>query len=223
MKRTRLADRILPTYTKREETINMTTHIVGGALGVIYLILCVVFSILHDNTLGVISSIVYGLCVITLFTASSIYHGLPDSTAKRVFQVLDHCAIYFMIAGTYTPIVLCSIMKESPFIAWLIFGIVWSLTALATTFTAIDLNKYKKFSMVCYILMGWCIIAFIKVTYKAVGLEGLIFLALGGILYTVGAVLYGIGKKKPYVHSLFHLFVDLASLMQFFCIFFYVI
>ncbi len=223
MKRTRLADRILPIYTKREESINMTTHIVGGGLGVIYLILCVIFSILHNSIIGVISSFVYGICLITLFTVSSIYHGLPDSTAKKVLQVIDHCAIYFMIAGTYTPIVLCAIRKENPFIAWLIFGIVWSLTAIATTFTAIDLNKYKKFSMICYILMGWCIIAFMKVTYQAIGTGGIVFLALGGILYTIGAVLYGIGKKKCYVHSLFHLFVDLASLMHFFCIFFYVI
>ncbi len=223
MKRTCIADRILPPYTKGEEIFNMVSHIVGGALGVCYLVLCVTFSILNHSVIGVISSIVYGMSVITLFTMSSIYHGLPNSFAKRVLQVIDHCTIYFMIAGTYTPIVLCAVRRVSPITGWLVFSIVWGITAVAATFTAIDLNKYKRFSMICYIIMGWCIVAFWRITYQAIGVGGVIFLLVGGVLYTIGAILYGIGRKKRYVHSLFHIFVDLASLMHFFCIFFYVI
>ena len=223
MERIRISERILPFYTKGEEIFNMVSHIVGGSLGIVYLVLCVIFSALHRSPIGVVSSAIYGASVIVLFTMSSIYHGLKDSTAKRVLQVFDHCTIYLMIAGTYTPIVLCSVRRLNTAIGWTIFGIVWGMTALAVTLTAIDLNKYKRFSMFCYLAMGWCIIIFWKITFQAIGVGGAIFLALGGILYTIGAILYALGKKKRYIHSLFHIFVDLASLMHFFCIFFYVI
>ena len=223
MKRTSLKDRVLPNYTKGEELSNMITHIVGGALGIIYLILCVVISVIHKNIYGVVSSAIYGVSVITLFTMSSIYHGLRQGTAKKVFQVIDHCTIYIMIAGTYTPIVLSAMRPISPVESWILFGIVWAVTAIAMVFTAIDHNKFKAFSMACYLGLGWCIIAFWDTTYKAIGFQGAVYLALGGVLYTIGAVLYGLGKKKRYVHTLFHIFVDLASLMHFFCIFFYVL
>ena len=143
--------------------------------------------------------------------------------AKKVLQVIDHCTIYFMIAGTYTPITLCSLREYSPVLGWTVFGFVWAIAALAATFTAIDLQKYKKFSMICYLALGWCIIVAFKPTWEAVGTGAIVFLLLGGVLYSIGAVLYGLGKKKRYAHSLFHLFVDVASLMHFFCIFFYVI
>ena len=223
MKRTPLADRTLPDYTKGEEIFNMVSHIVGGASGIVYLILCVMVATLHNNPYGIVGSVIYGISVILLFTMSSIYHGLRPGTAKKVFQVLDHCMIYIMIAGTYAPITLSAIRQQSATIAWVIFGIVWGVTLIAMTFTAIDHHKYKVFSMICYIGLGWAIIGFWPVTYKAITLGGAIFLALGGVLYTVGAILYGVGKKHRYVHSLFHLFVNAASLMHFFCIIFYAI
>ena len=223
MQRVRISERILPFYTKGEEIFNMVSHIVGGSLGIAYLTLCVIFAALHHSPIGVVSSAIYGSSVIILFTMSSIYHGLKDSTAKRVFQVIDHCTIYIMIAGTYTPIVLRGVRELNAAVAWTIFGVVWGMTLLAITFTAIDLNKYKVFSMVCYLVMGWFIIIFWKITFQAIGVGGAVFLALGGVLYTIGAVLYKLGKKKRFIHSLFHIFVDLASLMHFFCIFFYVI
>lgn len=221
MKRTALRDRMLPSYTKGEEIFNMVTHIIGGALGITYLVLCVIMAARNHNPYGVVSSSIYGASVILLFTMSSIYHGLRSGTAKKVFQVLDHCSIYLMIAGTYTPIALSAIRPHSTAAAWTIFGLVWGITFAAMVFTAIDHNKYKKLSMICYLGLGWLVIGFFPITYRAIGLNGIIFLALGGILYTIGALLYGVGKKKRYVHSLFHIFVDLASLMQFFCILFY--
>ncbi len=223
MKRTKLRDRLLPPYTKGEEITNMVTHIVGAAFGVAYLVLCVVFSALHGNVWGVVGSSIYGASVVALFTLSSVYHGLVPPMAKKVLQVLDHCTIYFMIAGTYTPITLCSLREANTALGWTVFGVVWGVCALAVTLTAIDLKKYSKFSMVCYIAMGWCIIFSLKPTVEALTIPGTMFLLIGGILYTLGAVLYGIGKKKKYVHSVFHVFVVLASLMHFFCIFFYVI
>lgn len=223
MKRTKLKDRLLPAYTKAEEKMNMITHIIGGAFGIVALVLCVIFSALHRNVWGVVGSAIYGASLILLYTTSSIYHGLRNGIAKKVFQVLDHCTIYFLIAGTYTPILFSAIRQVSKGWAWTIFGIVWGCAALATALTAIDLKKYSKFSMICYIGMGWCIVLAAKPAIEAIPLPGLLWLLFGGIAYTVGAVLYGIGKKHRYVHSVFHIFVLLGSVMQFICIFFYIL
>ncbi|MDO4608918.1 MAG: hemolysin III family protein [Clostridia bacterium] len=223
MKRTKLIDRLLPDYTNGEEIFNMVTHIVGGGLGVVYLVICVIVSALHHNVWGVVSSAIYGASVISLFTMSSVYHGLKPGMAKKVLQVLDHCTIYFMIAGTYTPITLSLLRKTNPVIAWVVFGVVWGIAALAITLTAIDLKKYNVFSMICYIGMGWCIIGTIKQAYTALTHVGFMWLLLGGIMYTIGAVLFGFGSKCRYIHSVFHIFVVLASFMHFICILFYVI
>ena len=225
MQRTKLSDRTLPDYTKGEEIFNMVSHIAGAALGVAALVLCVVFSALSGSPWAVVSSSIYGASLVLLYTISSIYHGLRPSTGKKVFQVLDHCTIYFLIAGSYMPIVLCAIREISPVRAWVLFGIIWGLVALATTLTAIDLKKYSKFSMGCYIGIGWSIILAVDIFLMAVPLPGILLLLFGGIAYTLGAVIYGIGKKtkKRYVHSVFHLFVILGSVLQFFSIFLYVI
>ena len=152
--RTKLKDRILPKYTGGEEIFNMVTHIVGGAIGIATLVLCVVISALKGSVSGVICSAIFGASMVTLYTMSSIYHGLRTNTAKKVFQVIDHCTIYFLIAGTYTPMLICGLMRTAPVAAWITFAAVWGLAIVATTLTAIDLKKYKVFSMVCYIGMG---------------------------------------------------------------------
>ena len=223
MTRTKLADRTLPNYTHGEEIFNMVSHIVGGGLGVIVTVLCVTLSAIHQNIWSVVGCAIYGISMITLYTCSSIYHGLTHSTAKKVMQILDHCTIYFLICGTYTPILLTAIRKISPAWAWVIFALVWGLAAMAATLTAIDLKKYSKLSMACYIGMGWCIVLAWDVTVRAIPTGGLWLLVGGGVAYTVGAILYGIGKKHRYMHSIFHLFVILGSILQFLCIFFYVI
>ena len=223
MTRTALKDRLLPDYTRGEERFHMISHIVGGGFGVIALTLCVVFSALHGDPWAVVGSAVYGASLILLYATSSVYHGLRPPMAKKVLQVLDHCTIYFLIAGTYTPILLCAIRAVSPAWAWVLFGLVWGLAAMAATFTAIDLKKYAKLSMACYIGMGWCILLAVKPTLQAVPPAGLLWLLTGGIAYTVGAVLYGLGKRRRYMHALFHLFALAGSVLQFMCIFFYVI
>ncbi len=223
MKRTKLIDRILPDYTNGEEVFNMVTHIIGGGLGIVYLVICVIVSALHHNVWGVVSSAIYGASVISLFTMSSVYHGVKHTMAKKVLQVIDHCTIYFMIAGTYTPIMLSLVRRTNPAIAWTVFGVVWGIAALAITLTAIDLKKYNVFSMICYIGMGWCIILTVVPVYRALTFWGFMWLLGGGIMYTIGAVLFGIGAKVRYMHSVFHIFVVLASLMHFICILFYVI
>lgn len=223
MVRTSLSKRTLPDYTKGEEIFNMVSHIVGGAFSVIALVVAVVVSALHSNVWGVVSSSIYGATLIIMYTISSVYHGLKPSTAKKVLRIIDHCDIYFLIAGTYTPILLCSIREINPAIAWIIFGVEWGLTALAATLNAIDLKKFEKISMVCYIGMGWCIIAVAKPTIDAMTLNGFLWILYGGIAYTIGAVLYGLGKKVRYMHSVFHIFVVIGSILQFFGILFYVL
>lgn len=223
MRRTRLRDRALPSYTRGEERMNMVTHIVGGGLGVVALVLCVLLSALRGNAWGIVGSAIYGSSLILLYTSSSIYHGLRAGMGKRVMQVIDHCTIYFLIGGTYTPILFCSIRPVSPAWAWVLFGIVWGLAAMATVFTAIDLKKYAKLSMICYIGMGWSIVIAAKTAIEAMTLPGVLWCLAGGVLYTVGAVLYGLGKKHRYMHSIFHLFVVAGSVAQFVCIFFFVL
>ncbi|MDY3773943.1 MAG: hemolysin III family protein [Eubacterium sp.] len=222
-KRTRLSDRTLPDYTRGEEIFNMVSHIVGGSLAVAALVLCVIFSAIKRDAWAVVSSAIYGGTMVALYTMSSIYHGLTAEKAKKVFQIIDHCTIYFLIAGTYTAITLAGIRNTHPVIAFVIFGIVWACCLGAATFTAIDLEKYKKMAMICYLGMGWCIIFFIKPTIELLGLGGMFYLISGGIAYTIGAVLYEIGKTKRYMHSIFHLFVIAGSVLHFFMILFYVI
>lgn len=224
MKRTKLKDRILPNYTKGEEITNMVTHIVGGALGIVALVLCVIKAALNSNAYGVVSCSIFGFTMILLYTMSSIYHGLKsDLMAKRVFQIIDHCSIFLLIAGTYTPIVLCSIRSQSLALGWSVFGIIWGLTVIGIVLNAIDIRAFSKISLVGYLIMGWLVIFTIDKVAYAVGVGGMTFLAIGGIAYTVGAVLYAIGKKKKYMHSIFHVFTVVGSLMHFFCILFYVI
>ena len=219
--RTKLKDRALPVYTKGEEIFNMVSHIVGGAIGVAALVLCIIVSAVHRNGYGLAGSIVYGISMIVLYTMSSVYHGLRNGTAKRVMQVLDHCTIYLLIAGTYTPILLSAMRPIDPVASWVLLGIVWGLSAIAITLTAIDLKKYAVFSMICYIGMGWCIVFKIPLLIQAVGWGGFWLILLGGVCYTVGAVLYGMGRTKKYMHSIFHLCVVAGSVLQLLAILLY--
>lgn len=224
MKRETLAERILPDYTKGEEIFNMVTHIVGGAIGIVALVLCVIFSALHKNVYGVVSSAIYGASMIILYTCSSVYHGLsPKLKAKKVFQVIDHCSIFILIAGTYTPICLTVLREFNTALGWTLFAIVWAAAILGITLNAIDLKKYKTFSAICYLVMGWCIVGAWKALPYLREIGGLSFLLLGGIAYTVGAGFYYFLKKKRYMHSVFHIFVVLGSLLHMFYILFYII
>ena len=220
-KRIKLADRTLPTYSTGEERMNMISHIVGGGLGVVALVLCTIKAVLHHNTWGVVSSVIYGLSLICLYTMSSVYHGLRPGMAKKVMQVIDHCTIYFLISGSYTPFALSAIRSVNPALGWGIFIFEWALTALAVTLTAIDLKKYSAFSMTCYIGMGWAIIPFAKTVIETVTFTVFLLTLLGGVAYTIGSVLYGLGKRRKWMHSVFHIFVVLGSLLQFVAIFGY--
>ena len=221
MKRIKLCDRLLPDYTKGEEIMNMVTHIVGGGLGIVILFLCVLRAFLWGSAWDITGAFIYGISMVWLYAMSSIYHGMKAGTGKKVLQVLDHCTIYILIAGTYTPILLSGFRPVYPLIAWGLLVFQWGLTALAVTLTAIDLKTYNVFSMICYICMGWAILPFIEQSIHVLTAPGFYWLLGGGIAYTVGAILYGIGSKKRWFHSVFHIFVVLGSLLQFISIFFF--
>ena len=145
-----------------------------------------------------------------------------QNNAKKVFQVLDHCTIFLLIAGSYTPFALCTFREYNTALGWSLFGIIWGVAILGIVLNAIDLKKYKIFSMICYLAMGWCIIIKLPLLLQLVGIPGTVLLVSGGIAYTIGAVLYGVGKKHKYIHSIFHLFIVLASVLQFLSILLYV-
>ena len=219
--RTRLSDRRLPDYSRGEEMMNMITHALGGLLGIAVLVLCVIRAVQNRNIYGIAASAVYGAAMICTFTVSSVYHGLLPCFGKKVMQVIDHCTIYFLIAGTYTAVVLSAIRPVYPVLGWGLFFFEWILAAIAATLTAIDLKKYEVFSMICYIGMGWAVIPFAKQTRIALTAPSFQLLLWGGIAYTIGAILYGIGSKKKWMHSVFHIFVVLGALLQFLSIFLY--
>ena len=220
MKRIKLSQRQLPDYTRGEEIMNMVTHIAGGGVALAALLGCLLRA---RGPWEIAGTLIYSISMTCLYAMSSIYHGLLPSMGKKVLQVLDHCTIYFLIAGTYTPIALCALRPVYPVLGWGILAAQWGLAALAVTLTAIDLKKYNVFSMICYIGMGWMILPFIGQTRQVLTDPGFFWLLAGGIAYTLGAILYGIGSKKRWFHSVFHIFVVLGSALQLVSILFYVL
>lgn len=204
----------MPLYSRGEERFNMITHIVGGGLGLIALLFCVIVAAYNHNMWGVASGLAYGFSVIILFTMSSIYHGLHLGLPKRVFRILDHCTIYVLIAGTYTPILLTHFREAYPTEAWLIFSVIWGLALIGITLNAIDLKRFMVFSVVCYLGMGWAAVFRINQLIEVLGLSFFVLILIGGILYSVGVIFYVLGRKKKYMHSVFHLFVIAASILH---------
>ena len=208
----------IPNYSLGEEITNAILHGIGALLAIAALVLCVVFSAIHHNPYAVVSSCLYGSTLIILYTMSCLYHSLKVNNAKRVFRIIDHCSIFLLIAGTYTPLTLVSL--NGP-IGWTLFGIIWGVSILGIILNAIDLNKYKVISMILYIMMGWAIIFTFPRLLKVIDMAGIYLLVAGGIVYTIGAIFYGVGKKIKYMHSVFHFFVLAGSILHFFAILLY--
>ena len=222
MKRTRLSERRLPTYTRGEEIFNMVSHIVGGAFALWVLGSCVWKAASHGSLMGVVTGAIFGVTMLLLYTMSSIYHGLvKGGTAKKVMQVLDHCTIFLLIAGTYTPIALLGIRPACEWAGWAILAAVWVSAIVGISLNAVDLRKYRVFSMACYICSGWCVMLCAGLFLQVVPQTGFLLLLFGGVAYTVGAVLYGVGSKKRWMHCIFHLFVLVGSALHYACIFLY--
>lgn len=223
MQRVKLVNRVLPIYTRGEDIFNMVSHILGGILGIVAISLCSVFAAVHHNVYGVVSGVIFGVALLILYTMSSIYHGLkPHRKAKKVFQIIDHCSIFLLIAGSYTPFALCTLREYNTALGWSIFGIIWGLAILGIVLNSIDLQRYKVFSMICYLIMGWFIIFRINLVFNSLGTIGFSLLLSGGIIYTLGAIAYGLGKKHKWMHSIFHISCLIASLLHFLCILLFV-
>lgn len=221
MKRTPLALRSLPNYSRGEEQMNMITHAAGGVLSITGVAFLILVASIRNNIWGISTGSIYGASLIAMFAVSSVYHGLTTDFSKKVMQVIDHCTIYFLIAGTYTVIVLTALRPVYPVLAWSLFGFQWTLAILAATLTAIDLKVYEVFSMICYIGMGWAIIPFWRQILEVMTPMGFGLLLAGGIAYTIGSILYGLGIHKKWMHSVFHIFVVLGAGLHFLSVILY--
>lgn len=212
---------IKPKYTLSEELISAISHGIGALLAIAGMVLCIVKSAQTRNAIGVVSSSLYGSFMIILYVMSTLYHSFKqNSKVKKVFRIFDHCSIFLLIFGTYIPYTLVTLNGA---LGWTLFGIVLAAAILGIVLNAVNLEKYKKISMICYLIMGWAIIGAIKQIYNNLDLEGVILLVIGGIIYTIGAILYGIGKKVKYMHSVWHFFVLGGTILQFFSIYLYVL
>ncbi len=210
----------VPKYSLGEEIMSAITHGIGALLSIAALILCVVFSYAHGNSVAVLSSVIYGITLIILYTMSTLYHSLAVNNAKRVFRIIDHCSIFLLIAGTYTPFTLVALEKP---LGYILFAIIWSIAILGIVLNAIDLKKFRIISFLSYIVLGWIIVFAYQPLTEAVNWSGILLLLSGGIVYTVGAIIYAFGKKVKYFHSIFHLFVLAGSILHFFAVLLYVI
>ena len=213
----------IPKYSLSEELLNAISHGIGVLLSIAALVLCIVRSANHHDAYAVVSSSLYGATSILLYLMSTLYHSLKVNNAKRVFRIIDHCTIFILIAGTFTPFCLVSIREYSVALGWTMFGIIWATAIVGITLTAVNLNKFKKLGMILYIVMGWAALIAFKGIWKTVPKRGILLLLLGGVVYTIGAIIYGIGKKYKYMHSVFHFLVLLASVLFFFAIYSYVL
>ena len=218
-----LKDREFPEYTEKEEKLNSWSHIFGAACALV--MLWVIVRATMGNPLAMTSCVVYVVSVLIMLSVSAVYHGLPKGMPKQVMRVVDHCDIFFTIAGTYTPITLLGICPIKPVLGWTIFVIEWVLAVVGATLNAIDLKRFSKFSMACYLGMGWCVLISLKPALQALTWPGFLLILAGGVSYTIGAMLYLIGKKrkKPYRHFIFHVFVVIAVIVQFFGVLFYLV
>ena len=204
----------LPEYSISEELMNSISHGIGAALSIVAIVLLILNS--NFEVKSIICLTIYSVSLFILYIISTLYHALLPGKAKKVFRVLDHCSIFLLIAGTYTPI--CLLVLNS-MAGWCLFLIVWIAAIVGIVFNSIDIKKFSKFSMICYIAMGWVVVFAIKPLISSITTGQLVFLVLGGIAYTVGAALYVIGKKQRYIHSVWHIFVLLGSILHFFMIF----
>ncbi len=200
----------LPFYTLPEEILNSITHGLGIILSIISFILFIKNS--NGNNIKLTCNIIYSSTLLILYSVSTIYHGLKINLSKKIFRILDHCSIFLLIAGTYTPIAITSI---GGIFGITIISVIWTTALLGIILNSIDLKKFSKFSMICYISMGWTALIAIKPILNNFSKNQVWMLFIGGVMYTIGAVIYSKGKKIKYMHSIWHLFVLAGSIFHF--------
>ncbi len=214
----------LPKYTLAQELWNSISHGLGAVLGIIGGGFLINNAAISGDPWKISSSVIYILTTVVLYTISCIYHALARNTGKKVFRVLDHNAVFLLIMGTYVPYCLVTLREYSMAWAFSILGLCWVLGIVGIVFNSINIKKFRVMCMIDYIAMGWCVLISFYPLYMSLDLTGLILLISGGVAYTLGAILYGLGAKKTqWFHVVFHFFVLAGSILMFFSIFFFVI
>jgi hemolysin III len=206
-------------YTLGEEIFSSVTHGVGTILAVGGTAVLIVLSAIFGDAWAVVSSTIFGASLIILYCMSTLYHAITNPKAKSFFRIMDHTTIFFLIAGTYTPITI-SVLRGA--IGWVLFGVVWGAAILGIVLNSIDLEKFRKPSVACYIAMGWVIIFAIRPLLHVMNTLSLWLLVIGGVFYTVGVIFYAI-KKVRYFHSIWHIFTLFGSLCHYFSILFTIV
>lgn len=208
----------MAVQTKLEEQLNAWSHGIGAALGIAALVLLIVYA---DTTKpwSLFSVIVYGISIIVLFLASTLYHAVKGERRKHYFRIVDHISIYLLIAGTYTPVLLI-LLADS--LGWPLFWIVWGIAAFGLILKLFFTGKFEIFSTLLYLIMGWLIVFDYTNAAESLGSHGLLWLFAGGLLYTVGIIFYAI-ERIPYNHVIWHMFVLGGAICHFFMIFWHVI
>ena len=204
--------------TRREENFNTATHALGGLLGIAGFVLLIIFESKKTDW-SLFSVIVYGLSIIILFTASAVYHSVKSETKKHYFRIIDHISIYLLIAGTYTPVLLITLVQSK---GWTLFWVVWGVALFGVILKLFFTGKFEVFSTLLYLVMGWLIAFDFGSLLELMPVNGVIFLIIGGLAYTVGIVFYAI-QRIQYNHVIWHLFVLAGALFHYFMVFFYVI
>lgn len=206
-------------YTLGEEIANGTTHGVGIGLAVAGLVVLTAFAVLEDDGYKLASAIIFGVSLVLLYTASTLYHSLPQPKVKHVFKVLDHCGIYVLIAGTYTPFCLVTLREAS---GWWLLGVVWGFAALGVTLEAFWVHRPRWLSALVYLAMGWLVLVSLGPLVERLEPGGLWLLVAGGLAYTVGVAFYVLDRIR-YMHAVWHLWVLAGSVCHFLAVLLYVI
>ena len=208
-----------PRYTLGEEIANAITHGVGIVFAIAGLAVLAAFAVLRGNAWHVVSCSIFGATLIVLYAASTLYHAITSPRAKRVLRVLDHSAIFLLIAGTYTPFLLVNL--RGPW-GWSLFGVIWGLAILGITLRAVKERRSKAAYVTLYVAMGWTAVVAFKPMLASVAIGGLILLLLGGLSYTGGVAFY-LWRRLPYHHAIWHGFVLAGSVLHYFAVLFHVI
>jgi hemolysin III len=205
-------------YSSLEEILHSASHGLGLLLSIAGLILLLDLSLVRGDARLVTACGVFGMTLILLYLASTLYHGVRDPRAKRVLRMLDHSAIYLLIAGTYTPFTLVSLGGNQ---GWILFGVVWALAILGIVLKVVAMGRLRWLSMVLYLGMGWLVVVALEPMVAAVGSAGMWLLFLGGMAYTSGLIFYAL--RRPYCHAIWHGFVLAGSILHFFAVLLYVV
>lgn len=206
-------------YSLLEEIANSVTHGIGAALSVAGLVWLILRAIHVGDVFSVVSVIIFGSSLILLYLASTLYHAIPFQNAKRLLRKFDHCAIYWLIAGTYTPFLLVSMRGT---VGWALLGVVWGIACVGTAFKLFFIGRFDKISTAMYVAMGWIVLVAIKPAITSVPAGALVLMLIGGLAYTFGVYFY-MNNKIPYNHAIWHCFVMAGSAVHFFAVIFYVL